>query len=221
MHNFVENLDTMIFKQKINMETFEQTGNHNLFMMCKQVNDKAFRPMPEGYSIVSCTKERFNDWLLVAAENCYQDLLIDFYQKVYARNQDAFLERCYLVYDSNNQPVATALLWKAYDQFESIGWVRTLPNYENRGIGRALLSYIMQKANMPVYLHTQPTSVVAMQLYLDLGFVFLNDPMIGIRKNDFLQDKHMLEILLDRNLDSCGAPSLFLETLKNQQIIEF
>lgn len=43
MHNFVENLDTMIFKQKINMETFEQTGNHNLFMMCKQVNDKAFQ----------------------------------------------------------------------------------------------------------------------------------------------------------------------------------
>lgn len=62
---------------------------------------------------------------------------------------------------------------------------------------------------------------MAIQLYLDLGFVFLNDPMIGIRKNDFLQDKHMLETLLDRNLDSCGAPSLFLETLNNHQIIEF
>lgn len=217
----METLDTIIFKKKLDIETFQQIGNHNLFMMCESVNIKAFREMPEGYSIVHCTTDRFKDWLSVAVAQCYRDLLIDFYKEVYARNQKAFMERCYLVYNSNNIPIATALLWKAYNQFESIGWFHTLPSHENRGIGRALLSYIMQKADTPVYLHTQPTSAVALQLYLDFGFVFLDDLMIGTRQNDLSKDKIVLETLRGNQIVSRSAPNAFIEILKSQKIVEF
>lgn len=215
-----DNSDERQFKEKAEMQAYQEIGNHNLFMMCEKKRTAAFRDLPEGYWITTCTKDRFSDWLAVAVDARYRHLLLAFYQQVYAAQEDTFLKRCYLVYDQHHTAVATALLWKAYGQFESLGWVRTLPAYEGRGIGRGLLSAVLSQAEAPIYLHTQPTSITAISLYLDLGFVFLDDPRIGMRSNDVFKDQELLEKLLDRKLPFKAAPASFIQALKDQKIDE-
>ena len=54
-----------------------------------------------------------------------------------------------------------------------------LNEYEGKGIGRALLSYVMQSLpqnEYPVFLHTHPASFRAIKLYSDMGFKLLTDP---------------------------------------------
>ena len=86
--------------------------------------------------------------------------------------------------DASDKPVASTFIWRSYGKINTIGWFRVLPEYEEHGLGRALLSEILKDADYPVYLHTQPTSARAIKLYSDFGFKLLTDPIIGYRKNE-------------------------------------
>jgi GNAT superfamily N-acetyltransferase len=146
--------------------------------------------------------------------------MTDYFANVYAKKGNLFFEKCLFVCDGNDNPVATAFIWKAYDEFSTVHWVKVLKEHEGKGIGRALLSIIMNdldEIDYPVYLHTHPSSFRAIKLYSDFGFNFLSDPIIGRRKNDieacwpilekFMPDKYF------KNLRSENAPEYFIKKL--------
>ena len=117
-------------------------------------------------------------------------------------------------------PIATAFIWKAYDEFNTVHWLKVLKGHEDKGIGRALLSIIMeelQEEDYPVYLHTQPESYRAVKLYSDFGFKLLSDPVIGSRINHLEEclpflEKHMKKEDFDK-LQIVSAPRHFIEKL--------
>lgn len=139
-----------------------------------------------------------------------------------------FYDKCLFVCDRNDFPVTTCFAWRANDQITAIHWLKVRQQYEGMGIGRALMSIVMQslsRSEYPVFLHTQPSSYRAIKLYSDFGFSLLSDPVIGTRKNDLkeclpiLQEKMPAEAF--QALRITEAPAFFLEAVRSSSTAEF
>jgi ribosomal protein S18 acetylase RimI-like enzyme len=164
----------------------------NIFMMCESLNRNALTELPVGYSLRNCRYDELSIWKKmpfdrpdVAKE--YDGFMSDYFTMTYGGKEELFFAKTLFICDLQDRPIATCLNWKAYNEFNTIHWFKVLKKYEGQGIGRALLSIVMQKlarCDYPVYLHTQPSSFRAIKLYSDFGFSLLSDEQFGIRKND-------------------------------------
>nr|WP_296464171.1 GNAT family N-acetyltransferase [uncultured Acetatifactor sp.] len=206
----------------------------NLFMMCEKVNQNAFSELPLGYKIRLCRKDELSIWKAFPFDSDkeareYESFMTEYFNKVYAPKGNLFFEKCtFVTEEQTDKPVATCFAWKSYECITTIHWLKTLKKYENKGIGRSLLSVIMSKLepkDYPIYLHTQPESFLAIKLYSDFGFCLLNNPQVGTRTNDletslpYLKDK-MTETAY-RNLRFTTAPKEFLQAVNKSEFAEF
>ena len=171
--------------------------DYNLFMICKEVNEVAFRDLSDEYIIRNIRKEELDIWKKFPfdTDDCVEGIayMSEYYDKVYKKHEDEFFKRCLFICDKNDKPLGTCFLWKSYGKVNTIHWLKVLKEYENLGLGRMLLTYIMKSVDeYPVYLHTQPGSFRAIKLYSDFGFELLTDEKIGNRVN---QLKESLEYL--------------------------
>lgn len=74
-----------------------------------------------------------------------------------------------------------------------------LKGYEGRGLGRGLLTVLLdqlQTRDFPVFLHTQPSSYRAIKLYSDFGFSFLDMPVIDGRENGLASSIPVLKCMM-------------------------
>ena len=205
----------------------------NLFMMCRELNRTAMRELPAGYHVRNCRKDELDIWMNFPFDDPaealqYRGFMTNFFQDVYGSKEDSFYAKCLFVCDTHDRPVATCFAWKAYDRITTIQWFKVLKEYEGRGIGRALLSIVMQGVSpddYPVFLHTQPSSFRAIKLYADFGFELFDDPVIGTRPTDLQQCPPILQAHMPaeafRSLRTTSAPSFFLEVVRSSPKVEF
>jgi len=191
--------DYHAFQQARLTEAYEIIGGYHLFMVCGTPNRDAFSDLPDGYAARLCRPDELEIWKSVAVDEAYTDYITDYFDRVYAPRSDEFFQLCTFVCDADNNPVATSFIWRSYGMVNTIGWTRTLPQYEGKGLGRALLSTIMRDAECPIYLHTQPTSIRAIKLYSDLGFALITNKIIGHRSNDLGKSLPYLQKVMPRN----------------------
>ncbi len=180
-------------------DEYESAGNYNLFMICENPNKNAFRNLPDGYHFRLCRRDELDIWKRVITEEQYIDYVTDYYNRVYAKHEDEFFRKCTFVCNSNDIPIASCFIWHAYDRVNTVAWFRVLPEYEGMGIGRALLSHLLDKTSYPVYLHTQPTSVCAIKLYSDFGFKLIKNPIIGHRTNNLSESLPYLQKVMNKS----------------------
>ena len=206
-------------------DSYSIIGNYNIYMQCEAPNKNAFRPLPCGYSFSLCGRDELEIWKRVVAEEPYVDYVTDYYGKVYAKYEDEFFRRCLFVCDTGCKPVASAFIWRSYGFINTVGWFRVLPEYEGKGLGRAILSAILKDAEFPVYLHTQPTSARAIKLYADFGFKMITDPVIGFRKNDLNDSLPFLQKVLPEGdyagLQFTEADNLLINAALSSEESEF
>lgn len=205
----------------------------NLFMMCEQLNFSALRELPEPYYVRNCREDELDIWKAMPFDDPvqakeYHQYMTDFFSTVYADKEELFYEKCLFVCDENDRPIGTAFIWKVYDAFNTVHWLKVVKGYEDKGIGRALLSIIMKELkeeDYPVYLHTQPGSYRAIKLYADFGFKLLSDPIIGPRSNDLEECLPILEKYMKpedfNRLQIVQAPTYFLKKLETVTENEF
>lgn len=135
----------------------------NLFMVCMQLNPKAFSKLPEGYHFRLCREDELEFWKRFHFDEStdadkYNGFMTDYYEKHYAPKGDLFFQKCLFVCDTKDIPVATCFLWKQYDKYTTVHWFKTLKKYESQGIGRVLMSELFKSVHprdYPIYLHTQ------------------------------------------------------------------
>ena len=197
----------------------------NLFMVCTELKHNALRDMPVGYHVRPCRRDELDLWKAIHFDDPsiaeeYRPYMTDYFDRVYAQKADLFFETCLFVCNQDDQPIATAFIWKAYDLFQTIHWFKVINDYEGQGIGRALLSVIMRDLkpeDYPVYLHTQPGSYRAIKLYSDFGFKLLSDPVIGNRPNGLAESMPILQRYMPleyfNKLQITAAPAGFLHAL--------
>lgn len=198
----------------------------NLFMVCRSLNPAALSELPAGYHFRYCREDELDLWKALPFDNPgdaqqYRDFMDDFYDNVYAPRGKEFFERCLLICNEHDEPIATGFTWKVYDSFHAVHWLKVKNEYEGQGLGRALLSEIMRALepdDYPVYLHTHPSSFRAIKLYADFGYALLTNPIIGSRENQLEQSlpylkQHMPGEVFSR-LEFTSAPDAFLEAVR-------
>jgi len=220
-----KNLDYAAYIQNGVGDDYHTAGNYNLFMQCESPDRAAFSKLPAVFSFRNCRPDELEVWKRVVAEEQYIGYVTEYYDKVYASRSDEFFHRCMFVCDTREKPVASTFIWRSYGKINTVGWFRVLPEYEGRGLGRAILSKIFTDADFPVYLHTQPTSARAIKLYSDFGFKLLTNPVIGYRKNDLAESLPYLQKILPesdyKKLRFAEADKALLEAAMSSAISEF
>lgn len=205
----------------------------NLFMVCRKLNNGALRCLPEGYYTRLIHKHELEFWMdfqfddpQTASE--YRGFMTDFFEKVYSAQKELFYSQCRFVCDSDDFPAGTAFMWKAYGKITTVHWFKVRNSEQGKGIGRALLSILMQELSgkdYPVYLHTHPESFRAVKLYSDFGFQLIRNPVIGDRSNDLVEGlkylrEHMLPEAYEK-LEFTEAPADFLNIVAAGSFDEF
>jgi ribosomal protein S18 acetylase RimI-like enzyme len=211
----------------------EEIPDKNIFMMCEALNCNALTELPAGYSIRSCRPNELNTWKMMPFDTAdlakeYEGFMSDYFTTTYGGKEELFFAKTLFVCDRQDNPIATCLSWKAYNAFSTIQWFKVLKEYEGQGIGRALLSIVMQKLEMrdyPVYLHTQPSSFRAIKLYSDFGFSLLSGNNFGTRKNDLDECLPILEKFMPKeyfqNLRISPAPKGFADVVDRYDTSQF
>ena len=205
----------------------------NIFMMCEKLNKNALSKIPDGYHIRNIRKDELDIWFAFPFDTEdekkeYRNFMLDYFNNVYGNKLEEFYKRCLFICDNNDKPISTCFVWKSYDKINTIHWFKTLKEYEGKGLGRAILSYIMNSLSdddYPVYLHTQPGSFRAIGLYSDFGFKIVTNKIIGNKSNDYEECLPILKQFMKKenynNLKFIEAPELFNECAKSSDIEEF
>lgn len=205
----------------------------DLFMMCKNINRDALSNLPSGYHFRLCRRDELDVWKKMHLETPemiqnYLSFMDEYFQNVYAKNEDLFFEKCLFACDENDTPVGRCFAWLAYSKINTIHWYKVVKEYEGQGIGRAILSEVMRTlkdSDFPVYLHTHPSSFRAIKLYSDMGFAFLANPIVGNRTNDLEECIPILKNFMPekdfKNLKFSSAPQEFLDAVLSSPIAEF
>jgi ribosomal protein S18 acetylase RimI-like enzyme len=213
----------------------------NIFMMCEELNRNALTGLPANYAIRSCRPDELDIWKMMPFDDAdlakkYEGFISDYFTMTYGGKAELFFAKTLFVCNSpgerlrqrQDRPIATCLIWKAYDEFNTIQWFKVLKDYEGQGIGRALLSIVMQELEMcdyPVYLHTQPSSFRAIKLYSDFGFSLLSGDRFGIRNNDLDECLPILSQFMPQayfqKLRIITAPKEFEDTMKKYDTNQF
>jgi ribosomal protein S18 acetylase RimI-like enzyme len=183
------------------MKEEEEIPDKNIFMMCEELNHNSLTELPASYSIRSCRPDELSIWKAMPFDDAdlakdYEAFMSDYFTTTYGGKEKLFFAKTLFVCDRHDNPIATCLIWNAYDEFNTIQWFKVLKKHEGKGIGRALLSIIMQDVeahDYPIYLHTQPSSFRAIKLYSDLVFSLLSGNKVGIRSNDLDECLPILE----------------------------
>jgi len=211
----------------------EQIPDKNIFMMCSKLNHDAVSKMPKGFHVRYCRENELDTWKALhfdtpeLAEE-YYDYMTQFFYDVYLPKGDLFYKRCLFVCNADDHPVGTCFVWKSYNAIWTLQWFKVLKEFEGRGIGRALLSIVMTSLTedeLPLFLHTQPSSYRAIKLYSDFGFHLISDPVIGSRRNEIDECMPILKKYMptsDYNkLRFVRAPQFFLNAVGTSDINEF
>jgi ribosomal protein S18 acetylase RimI-like enzyme len=204
----------------------------NIFMMCKEVNRQAFSSLPPGFTVRTLRREELDLWKAMPFDDGYTAdhaaYMDEFFRTTYAAQEETFFARTLVVCDRHDQIVGTCFLWQAYGLFNTVHWFKVVKGYENRGIGRALLSILFQDvtdADLPIYLHTQPESFRAIKLYSDFGFDLLTDQRIGQRDNHIEQCLPYLKAMMPKEdydqLRFTAAPAEFIVGMTAQHDDQF
>jgi len=221
----LQNADYIAFDKVGLADIFMTVGDNSLFMMCERLNVDACSILPDGYTFRQVRRDELEIWKRTIVDVQYVDYVTEYYDNIYAAKADEFFRRCIFVCDGNDKPVASCMLWRAYGQIETLGWLRVLPEYEKMGIGRALISEILKAAEIPVYLHTQLTSICAVKLYSDFGFALVTDPVIGYRKNYLQESLPYMQKILPKadyhNLRFVQADEALLKAALSSKTSEF
>ena len=205
----------------------------NLFMMCARLERAALAGIPDGYAIRNCRPDELELWYRFPFDNeedrrKYRSYMELYFENVYWEREAEFWDRCLFICDREDRPVGTCFAWRAYDSVTTIHWFKVRKELEGRGLGRALLSYVMgliSEGDYPVYLHTQPGSYRAIKLYSDFGFKFLTDEAVGYRSNDlrralsYLREK--MEPEAYARIKFTEAPPEFLAAVRSSETAQF
>lgn len=138
--------------------------------------------LPEGYSYRFYRTEDKRHWADIeckAGEFSDRETALKQFKSEFGSFENEMKRRCiFLIPDGIKRPVGTATAWYGCRNGKLWGrlhWVGIVPEHQGKNLGRPLVGTAMKRlADLKhdrVYLTTQTTSLAAIKIYLDFGFV--------------------------------------------------
>jgi ribosomal protein S18 acetylase RimI-like enzyme len=136
--------------------------------------------MPAGYSLRWYQPGDEENWFLIqAAADQFNEITRELFQRQFGSDQRLLaMRQCYLV-DAQGKAIGTGSAW-FNDNFEGekfgrVHWVAVAPEYQRRGLGKAILTAVCRAlrelGHERAYLTTETVRLRAIGLYLKFGFV--------------------------------------------------
>ena len=140
-----------------------------------------------------------------------EDIAMSYFEAAYMPYIEELQKRCIFVLNPDGIPIATATAWFAESELghqASLHWVAVCPEYQGKGFGKfvtvkALKIFSSLEPKLPIWLHTQTWSHVAVRLYRSLGFSVVRNGRLAnnntgngkleIYENDFPEALHILK----------------------------
>jgi len=172
-----------LFTQKQGLTTKTSTPHkqpawYNVIMVRPDFHNIPQPPFPEGFSIRPMRSGEAGLWTDIQRDaEEYLDITDELFIHQFGYDLPATRWRCFFVTNARGVAVATISAWYNSNfkgrQSGQIHWVATRPAYQRKGIGKAALSYALQRLAQwhdRCYLGTQTVRLPAIKLYLDFGF---------------------------------------------------
>lgn len=153
--------------------------------------------MPEGFSIVSFKEGDQVQWAEIETEVGEFDRVeeaLTYFNRTFAPYPDELEKRMLFIQTDSGEKIGTATAWwKETDnrtRFPLVHWVAIKPNYQGKGLSKALtsrvLSLLQEFENHPtIVLHTQTWSHKAIRLYEKFGFKISDKNLDGKPNPDY------------------------------------
>lgn len=155
-----------------------------LCMVRPHLRDLVHTPLPAGFYSRRLRPHETAAWTgIVRAAERFLDLPDDLFEQQFGDDLEAAFDRCILVCDAQDRPVATATAW--YDnafrggRWGRLHWLAVRPACQRRGLGRATLARALERLaelHDRCYLITDARRTVAVELYRRYGFRVAADP---------------------------------------------
>lgn len=150
----------------------------NIILRCDSFSTKEIT-LPDGFAIVSYREGFEKEWAKLEyaigdfeSETEAENYFISTYLKDTEKQ-----ENCLFLLNSEAEVIGSCIAWqdvRADQLVSSLHWLVVSEEYQGRGLGKALCLSVMNlfamKSGLPVYIHTQPWSYIAILLYISLGF---------------------------------------------------
>lgn len=127
----------------------------------------------------------------------------NYFIKNYLQDESLF-ENILFTITNEGEIVGSCIAWtdkKGCDTVNSLHWLVVKESHQNLGIGRALtqagMNIFYDRGGNPIYIHTQPWSWKAINLYRNLGFKIQKDDTFGSYKNEYEQAVEVLRKYID------------------------
>lgn len=159
-----------------------------VIMVCDKPADYAVR-LPEGLSLRFWEPGLEEHWGMVhmaAGQLNTMEKALRIFNQEFAPYPDELKKRMFFLYDdATGRPLATMTLWFGNDlgrPTQRLHWLSCVPDYQGRGLGKLMMElslHLYHELNCTdtLYLTTQTTSYVAINIYKKYGFEAYMGPM--------------------------------------------
>ena len=161
--------------------------------------------LPEGFKFSHYTGGDEKAWARIMASVLEFDSEIDallYFQKEFLQILSEAERRCVFIENDKGEKIATASAWHSYTGIRRdpiLHWVAVDTNYQNLGLGKALVSKVMRlmrdiEGDRDFYLTTQTWSHVAIRIYMKCGFNITGEKnLIGNENKDYPKNIELLK----------------------------
>ena len=121
------------------------------------------------------------------------DEALKYFKNNYMIELEKIKNNCFFIINEEETPIASCILWYNMSKNKpifTIDWLVVDEKYQGNGLGKVILSETLKLANTlnkntPIFLHTQPWSYKAINLYNKFGFSILKSKTFSNYVNEY------------------------------------
>lgn len=118
---------------------------------------------------------------------------LKYFKNNYMIELEKIKNNCFFIINEEKTPIASCILWYNMSKNKpifTIDWLVVDEKYQGNGLGKVILSETLKLANTlnkntPIFLHTQPWSYKAINLYNKFGFSILKSKTFSNYVNEY------------------------------------
>ena len=158
-----------------------------VIMICKNPEKCSFN-LPEGLQLRFWEPGMEEDWgkvHMAAGQLGTMEKALRIFNQEFAPYPEELKRRMFFLYDADGRALATMTLWFGNDLGSTcarLHWLSCVPDYQGKGLGKLMMEislwlYHSLGCTDPLYLTSQTTSYVGINIYKKYGFVPYLGPM--------------------------------------------
>ena len=171
------------------MEISPGPSGYRLYMVRDNLENIPSYSFPAGYRMYPMRQDDIGVWVDVQrdGEPYIPNINHSMFYGTFGNDLQSMGTRCFLLHDQRGCAVGTASAWYRTDEngieYGQIHWVALRKEHQGRGLGNALMTYILTELSHGyerAFLETQSKRINAIGLYLKFGFT----PLITDREGE-------------------------------------